>query len=65
MARKQLMEDIDSIVEDIANYSVNTDDSKYVLAEKLCDAVYKHLPTPKVPHGTQIIYWRFVDLPPK
>tara|TARA_R100000657_G_C4674638_1_gene119987 strand:+ start:1586 stop:1837 length:252 start_codon:yes stop_codon:yes gene_type:complete len=64
MAREQLIEDMNSIVEDIT-YDALSPSEMNVLTGKLCDAVYKHLPTPKVPHGTQIIYWRFVDLPPK
>ena len=42
-AREQLMEDIDSIVEDIT-YGLLSQDEMNVLTRKLCDAVSRHFP---------------------
>ena len=58
-AREQLIADMNSIVEDIT-YGALSPGEMNTLTRKLCDAVYKHLPTPTVPLGTEIIYWRFV-----
>ena len=44
-AKEQLIADINSIVEDIT-YGALSPSEMNTLTRKLCDAVYKHLPTP-------------------